>query len=376
MKGLLGRSLAATSAAILIAGCGGSEAGSSGSGGSSSSSPAIGDVNDALIGISCSDTAITLVALPAAGGPIAARRDIPLVDGVTPTFGCGSHPYAVRQIFNRDYTRMAVTITNSSDRSRHVGYVNVDSGKVVDLNADSTGDFAAAAQNDSPVYDPASGNIWYLDRNESSGAVLQRVSPVKAVGPDGGPPTTVGSWGGDAFVIEGTSGNLTGFTSSKQLPLPNPSGTADAEYNSIRPSLSLQTADEGKELLSIKGLDGLPSTEERGLPARGTVPLAWVDDSTLITATDISTTSNTTASAMQLFRFSDNLRSVLSTSPLIPDSDRTNVSPVVSPDHDSVIFISGRGNTAGIYRVKISSDAVEPTPLPKTPVPAKLLEWR
>jgi len=79
---------------------------------------------------------------------------------------------------------------------------------------------------------------------------------------------------------------------------------------------------------------------------------------------------------MQLFRFSRNLRSVLGTSPLIPNSDRSNLSPVVSPDHGSVIFISGRGGTSGLYKVPIGSGAVQPTRLADTPVPAKLLEWR
>lgn len=358
--------IAMGSAVLLLAGCGDRKPDASDR---SASARGVADINNALVGISCFDNGLRLVAITTTDGRVAARRDVTFPPNALPTYTCRSHGYALRQTFNSDFTRIAVTITHTSDASKHVGYMDVRSGELVDLDKEEANEFAAAPRHYSSVFDPSSDDIWYLDNTDPSEGLT-----VQAIDPNGGSRTTVATVGSlaDDFIITGRSGNLTEFTSSGDLPLPNPSGTALAEYDSIggealAAALTLLSVVTGHRLTSIEG---------RRLPVSGPVPLVWVDDHTLVTESDISGPTNTTARAMQVFRFSADLRRLVGTTPLIPDSDRTNSSPVVSPDRTSVAFISSRGSTVGLYRVRIGTSAGQPTRIAAGQVPSKLLDWR
>ncbi len=349
--------------------------------------PTLGLLTGVIIGANCNmspfsdETTITLMAIPEGGGQPLAQIEIPLPAGTSTAFDCRDGSYAFRQVFNEDYSRMAVTIRNSADQSEHVGYINTATGELVDLETDSTSDFAAASQNHNAVFDPASGDLWFVAGNPSG----MNVGTIMSMPADGGDSAETGEAfqyvGQDKFVLAGKSGHIAIPTNSNGLPLPNPPGTVTALYNSIggaelRAALTLvdpanPEGDHGKEgerVLSVEGQD---------LPAPGLVPVAWVDDDTLITSVDISTMSNLRASSLQLFDFSPDLQGLQSTYRVIPDSDRTNRSPVVSPEGDTLAFLSYRGETGGLYTVPLSeSGPTDPTLLSDTTYPGVLLEWR
>ena len=376
-------------AVVLVSGCGGVGASTThgdrtpGSPTSRSTSPrstSSNQFNSGIVGASCSETAVSLFAIPQEGGSFKARKDLTLPAGVSPTFGCDDSPYAFRQSFNKDFTRMAVTITNPADSSQHVGYLDVGSGRLVDLDAHRTGSsFQAAAQDHSPVFDPATGDIWFVS-GRPNGLSTGKIMKVAA---GGGAAVETGQAfkyaGSDSFVLAGRSGRIVVPDSSNVLPLPNPAGTVTAAYNSIggrRLGAALTLVDpndpagghgyQENKLLSLEG---------PALPAGGLTPMVWVNDDTLLTSVDISTISSTTANSMQLFRFNTQHSQVLGTHRVLPDSDRTNRSPVISPDKKRLAFLSFRGATGGLYIVRLGAHPAQPAEVPSA-YPAVLLEWR
>lgn len=367
--------------ALLVSGCGATTVSSNGQEPSASrnADQSLKDLGGVIVGASCGESVISLFAIPEQGGDFVARKDLVLTDGVSPTFSCGDSPYAFRQDFNGDFSRMAVTIRNADDQSEHVGYIDTDTGKVTDLERDTTDQFAAAIQDHSPVFDPSSGDIWYVSGNPNG----MTVGRVERMNPNGGAATETDQHlmyaGQDSFALAGTSGTIVTPDNSSGFPLPNPSGTVTAAYSSIGgaglgPALTLvDTADpngghgyEQHKLLSLEGSD---------LPGNGLTPLVWRDNRTLITSVDNSTMTNTTASSFESLVFSPDHRSVVASGRVIPDGDRTNISPVISPDHKVLAFLSYRGNTGGIYTTRLTG-ASTPIKLQQTPYPQVLLQWQ
>jgi hypothetical protein len=95
--------------------------------------------------------------------------------------GFSSEDITARQIFNKNYTLMAVQIDDPATGSHHIGYLGR-SGKVTDLTARAGG--GAGAHDYNPVFDPSGTSIWYINGDDNQ---------VYTQALNGSPPVAVGT---------------------------------------------------------------------------------------------------------------------------------------------------------------------------------------
>ena len=369
--------------AVTLGGCGGQRDGHSGTGttvaqtapegggssaGGGAAAPSLGKAHNAIIAAACSGggldpEAYTLTAISPTGEPTATVT-ISLPDGVEGTYGCGDGSYAFRQMFDKDYSRMAVTIHDSDNNSDHVGYYDLTSQQVVDLDANSGSSFAAAPQNHNPVFSPTTGDLWYVSGPIDNHQILRRPA-------DGGQAIDTGQhfryYGETKFVV---AADRIVPTDGDNGGLPDPSGRFLASYSS--------TASSSQNKFNIKRDpydEGAVAEVPDDYPKELRGPLAWVDRRRVLAYVDQSTMDNPRRNNFALITLSPDLKKVEGGRLLLPNSDRDNASPVVSPDHRTVAFLSGRGSKAGLYMTSIEGTS-QPRQVQTTAVASLLVEWR
>ena len=286
---------------------------------------------------------VTLSAISLSTGRTVATRSVLLPPNATPsqpciTDGSATAGQPARQMFDRTFTNMAVTVSDSSTGGTLATAVNIQTGQL--MPTASPQGFASTPEQDAPVFDVTGEDLWYADpasgvivsHDLQSGSMVVRghasadavaVShgrfwPLSsddywAVAPDGSHIIASDSTG---MYLAGTGVDLSNYAGGI--------GSGPAQVASIGTSSTFANV--------------LPGSDSTGCQA----PAEWADSTHLLCHH---------SGNLALITFSRQLTSVTSLQPnLLPETDLVNFSPVMSPDGRSFAFLSLQGTVVTLYR--------------------------
>lgn len=298
----------------------------------------------------------------------------------------------LREQFNSDFTRTALVDESvRDDGSRHVGYVDLTTGRVTDVTASGIGPsagFAAPAlpQDDDPLFSPGKEEFVFARGQDVIGVDLKSMARTTRAhrGIDGlGKPFPT-----NGLVVAPGSGAILASDA-----IPNPSGTRAVSSDPLdtvdheQPFPTLLVWDDLSQTLdpNAKGrkirITNLPETPWGG-PYGGMwnlidcAPAAWIDDSTFIC--DEGLAALVESQSLQVITLQGG-QSEVSGRSLLPTNVRKNSNPVVDPSGTSVAFYSSAPGQASIYRVPASggtpTKVADLTMDPAGLTAGVLLEW-
>jgi hypothetical protein len=316
-----------------------------------------------LIGLQCSRDSAQVVGIDPDSGAIVARRTF-TVPPVPDKDACGDEAMLPRQLFDRDYERMAVQIPDEENDADHVGYVDA-SGKVHDLTGAPGSGFADKQPHETtPVFDRVDNQIWFLGDDDLDGQkVYSRDVTTGAMTDRGTLPNRYG-----IFVYQGHR-KATNFSLYGGVWLANPSGTA----------MVSGSVDPTGESIEIKALVGGKDTEPTVTladAASGCGPAGWLDDHTALCREIDYSGAGRTSNFYTITLSADYSRVTSVGGRILPDNDRDNTLVAIAGDGSEMIFEADRGATSEFYRVKPRPGA---TPVPAPAIPYDdypIIEWR
>jgi len=261
--------------------------------------------------------------------------------------GAGGSDWLTRQTFSRDFAHMAVI--NNGGPGIEDGNGNVSNAGP----APSDGFGAQAPAAKTPLFRPGTDELWYADDNDSDN--LYSIDTAK-----GGDPvakhikTFQGSFGfspDGKMVVTGGGGRL--------LMAPDQRHGVGSELEAVSVANHLQatTPNNGIDLPNI------PLNTKLG----GCTPEAFVSSRALLCDLNLLTFSPSFASFHER--------------PLLPPTsgNTASSSPVLSPDHEQVAFVSTNGNKdTAIWTVSVQGGTpkkVLDLPIDISTQKASLLEW-
>lgn len=314
-----------------------------------------------IIGVECGYDAVDVVGIDPDSGDVVTRRTF-TVPPVPDRDGCGE-AILTRQLFDRDYERMAVQIHDEQNDADHVGYVDA-SGKLHDLTGDPGSGFSDKQPHEtSPVFDRVDNQIWYLGEYDGDQAVYSRNATTGARTDRGTLPNRYG-----LFVYQGKQ-HATDFSLWGGAWLADPSETA----------MVSQGIDPTGESIEFKAFVGGRDTEPTvDLPdaASGCGPVGWVDDHTVLCReVDYSRPPGRTSNFYTITLSADFSRVTAVGKRILPDNDRDNTFIAIANDGSEMIFEADRGDTSDFYRLKLQPGSA-PAPTAAIPADYSILEWR
>ncbi|GGU09192.1 MULTISPECIES: hypothetical protein [Streptomyces] len=274
---------------------------------------------------------LTLRSFSAKDGAFVGERSTVLPADVEPTAGCEEDGpgHGVGTAFNKDLTLVAGIVSASTDRA---AAFDLATGK--ELAPPDPDSFAKRPKNNGAAFHPVTGRLWYDMQHHD----FESDDPVASRDPKGGPkteetvpfeklPDLLGTDGPTATTILATDG-IHGPAV--------PRGGIVAGY-SMGAGVHLNRVDRDGDVgagsfltdIETKGLDGT------SLNCR---PSFWRDATTLVCE-------------FKQITFTADYAKVVKTEDLIPENDRTNLPPVLSPDGKSFAFLSkGENDRWGLFR--------------------------
>jgi hypothetical protein len=315
-----------------------------------------------IIAVNCTADPVEVAGFDPDTGKEVARRTFaaPRQDGYG---GCGDGTRETRQLFDRDFDRMVVSIHDDRDGGDHVGYVDA-GGTLHDLTGQQGSGFADQVPHElRPVYDRVDNQIWFTGTEIYDAKVYSRDVTTGALTEHG---TLKGKYG--MFVYQGHQ-RATAFPLYQQTWLTNPANTA-----------LWDGSDPTNHRLEFKALVNGQDTETTAeIPTdySGCSPAGWVDDHTMLCA-EIDYSGRARTANFFTISLADDFSSVKQVSDrILPDNDRDNKAVAIAPDGSELIFGAERGETTEYYRVTLAPDA-QPRRVAWSPLPDAygIVEWR
>ncbi len=288
---------------------------------------------------------LTLRSYSAKNGAVVAERNITLPSHVEPMTVCeeGSYRDLGTFAFNKDISLIAGT-TNAGETQR-AGAYDLTTGK--EVGPPDPDAFSERLTSRSAAFHPTTGLLWYEEeigggyddkgfgtRNARAGFSTEKHStPAQAA----------------AVVTRDTVTTATALAAAGWEQAVTPSGNVAArlaESPASGPTLTLgRVAADGRSGGGYKITD--LATE--GLDHRETcAPVFWRDDTTLVCG-------------MQQITLASDYSKVVKNQDLVPANDRSNMTPVPSPDGKSFAFLSsGEGGKLTLYRGDLSALGAQP----------------
>ncbi|MFH8370418.1 hypothetical protein [Streptomyces sp. NPDC018031] len=309
-----------------------------------------------LIAASCTDEAVTLIAVDPDTGRRTGTRTFTIPEdadveygppdqlAMTRTGGCPGRGEALRQLFDASFERMAVSIS-AADGGYHVGYLTA-TGKLRDLTGSQGDGFSARLPRESgPVFDRVNDQIWFYDYHKGIRARSASTGRLVAAHESKGLQLLQGHRVG-ANLRTASDGNF----------VLNPSRTAVSSAIGALHVANLRgtTAVAHEMRLTDRGQDGCS-------------PEGWVDDKTVLCAkVDLAQIGLTVRNDnVFLLTFSSDYSSIESTSrDLLPTSDRDIFPLALSPDRRELLFSARRSGEVRYYRAELVPGAT-PRELPR-----------
>jgi hypothetical protein len=308
----------------------------------STPSSSFSSLKDAVILLYCGPQDVTLQAVSAQNGQLlASTQEIALSNGARLAYGCGNggSTQTLRQMFDKDFTMVAVQTWGPNQAGLQAHALSLSTGTTIGSGG-GNGAFQSAPDDGPVVIARGSGELWYVDR--SSLRLKSRL------------PNVSRSDAKDHGAVKDSDSNFqlagdTPWFPSTSIAI-NPSGTyAVGTY-----AVAFNT--DGVFLLQGDN----PTSQDhrlRDVPANCGVDF-WIDDHRFVCTHSIGTQSlvNWATNFVEVALSSD-FSSVTAVRPLLPDTDRNNASPVLSPDQRSIAFISRQGDQVALFRQDLASGA-------------------
>ncbi|BFV58419.1 hypothetical protein KCMC57_up35230 [Kitasatospora sp. CMC57] len=253
----------------------------------------------------------------------------------------------VRQLFDRDFTKLAVVTADDRTGARHVGYVDR-AGKFTDLTGDGDG-FASTPKEQDALFAPDGESVWFthLDAARRQHIASRSLSGAHQITEQwaGEPPSTL-----DNILLLGGS-PLRGLLGP--TPYVSPDGKRVAGFVSGHgPSVTPVTASGP---LGTKGLLRIPDF--------ACEPAGWVDAHTLLCTPDRTIPGTEHLNNIWTIDV-DQLRPEESSKPtdgagpdLLPVTDRRNLPLAVSADGKRLLFRSVQGKVEQPYVTALTPGA-------------------
>ncbi|MCX4747200.1 hypothetical protein OG455_17020 [Kitasatospora sp. NBC_01287] len=246
----------------------------------------------------------------------------------------------VRQLFDHDFTHLAVVTSDAKTGASHVGYVDL-AGKFTDLTGDSTGFTSTPAERDA-LFAPDGSSVWFSYRD----AAGQQHIASRAV--SGGHQITE-QWTG----APGTLGNVTLALGGS--PLHGVLG-GDLSFSPDGKRVVGFVDGQGENVVNVAA-SGLLSTASApaAIPDLDCRPVGWVDDHTILCGHSALGSVDSSGANYQNNIWTidvdkmqpgawDHAKDAASP-PLLPVTDRKNLPVAISPDGKRVLFRSLQGST-------------------------------
>lgn len=287
---------------------------------------------------------LTLRSYSTKNGALVAERSTVLPGDVEPMTVCESGDFRSLSTFafNKDLTLVA-GITDAGESRRAAAY-DVSTGK--EVSPPDPDAFTERAANKSAAFHPTTGILWYDEENTDSGEdglgsrdARDGYSTEKHL-------TTSQAAG---VVTRDAASTATALAANAWPHAVTPSGAIAADLSDIPASgltlaLDRVTSDGGSSGgykltdLATKGLDGRETC----------APAFWRDESHLVCG-------------MQQITLAPDYSKVVKNEDLVPANDRSNMTPVPSPDGKRFAFLSGgEGGKLTLYQGDLASLGAQP----------------
>ena len=227
---------------------------------------------------------------------------------------------AVRSLFDRDFTKLAVVIQDPQSMATHVGYVDR-SGKFTDLTGEE--DFGDTPQEDNAAMSPDGDAVWFTSEVDDEDHIASRPldGDHKAVG-----ERPIEDIGESHLFVVGTPGTAV-VGSSARLSPDGKRVLAEGRLLDVKPD---------RAVIGPAAIDQATSVS-CGESASGDA-LGWIDNDTVL----CSGPDN---------RFStfDLTPNAAASGPILPSNDRNNYVLGISPDGQKFAFLSVKEEKRDYY---------------------------
>ncbi|MFC4110358.1 hypothetical protein [Micromonospora zhanjiangensis] len=229
---------------------------------------------------------------------------------------------AVRSLFDRDFTRLAVVIQDPQTKATHVGYVDR-SSKLTDLTGQE--DFGNTPHEDNAAMAPDGSAVWFTSVVEHKDQVARRTVDGDHQAVDQQPVETVGER--HLFVV-GTPG-IAVLGNSAQL-------SPDGKRLLVEDSLLERPTD--RPFIGPDAIDKAPAAPCDS--AKDGDAIAWIDNDTVLCGSSLSG---------QRFSTLDLTPNAKAGAPILPSNDHRNFVLGISPDGQQFAFLSVKGTARDYY---------------------------
>jgi hypothetical protein len=280
----------------------------------------------------------------------------------------GPEQFAARQEFNAAFTKIAVLIQNPSSGTADAGYIDLATGKVTDVTGAGGSGFGSSTANvNDALYDPATGDLWFLTTNGTP----------YSVGASGQATAHPVSYASSMQCCSAdTPGHIalaprTGWVLSvNDAALPNPSGTV-----AVGPG----PAGSGQIEVWRQGSDVSQTTTGTAITAQGMQtqtlatlePIGWLNNTRLVMVS---------GSQFYIVTFGPGYTSATAGPGLLPSNSYLFLQAMLSPDHHTLAFIVNKGGADNyLYELALNQPGAQPAqvgPLGSSSAPWAILAWR
>ncbi|MBB4945429.1 hypothetical protein F4556_000964 [Kitasatospora gansuensis] len=253
----------------------------------------------------------------------------------------------VRQLFDRDFTKLAVVTADDRTGARHVGYVDR-AGKFTDLTGDGNG-FATTPKEQDALFAPDGGSVWFthLDAARQQHIASRSTSGSHEITEQwaGEPPATL-----DNILVLGGS-PLRGLVG------PNPRFSPDGKR------VAGFVHGHGDSVTPVTASGPLATTGALPIPDSECRPSGWVDNHTLLCAYSQAGPpprhlNNFWTVDIDRLRSDSSRKTTDGAGPdLLPVTDRVNLPLAVSPDGKRLLFRSVQAKVEQPYVTTLTPGA-------------------
>ncbi|MEU7720434.1 hypothetical protein [Streptomyces tibetensis] len=281
----------------------------------------------------------------------------------------------LRQLFDEDFSRMAVVLIDRETEATGVGYVDT-SGKLTKLSAEQGDDFGDTPREENAVFARNGSAVWFTETDSSDHVRIASRSVA-------GDHAVTEQAGGDGDYMDGAALALAGDPVrglfGKEVRI-SPDGRRATAFITWQ-GYNVLDVPQRSALLKAKGV------EATGIPAGADCyPYGWVDGRTVLCGSRLGEAKDPkrknsfwTLDASRLDGTADLPKGALG-GPIIPATDRRNTVRAIAQDGKQMIFASLQGT-----RLDFFASAIAPGATPKKITAAgagralglgDVLEWR
>ncbi|GGY29899.1 hypothetical protein [Streptomyces djakartensis] len=281
----------------------------------------------------------------------------------------------LRQLFDKDFSRMAVVLIDRETEATGVGYVDT-SGKLTKLSGEQSEDFGDTPKEENAVFAQDGSAVWFTETDSSDRVRIASRSVA-------GDHAVTEQAGGDGSYMDGAGLALAGDpvrgVFGKEVRI-SPDGRKATAFITWK-GYNVVDLPRRSALLKVGGVkaSGIPSDADCH-------PYGWVDDRTVLCGPRLGEAEDPkrknsfwTLDTSRLDGTADTPEGALG-DPIIQATDRKNTVRAISPDGKQLIFASLQGT-----RLEFFTSAIAPGASPKKIAAGdadralsvgEVLEWR